>query len=491
MIEPDVVVVGLGSAGAAVARAFADEGRRVVAIDKRAVGDTGARWVNAVPEWCFERARVRMPSGDELFVEHHDASSRAMHMLAPVGGGRLTLRGAPVLHVDMRRLVDRLAKEAIDAGVEVRRAHVSGIELQGDRVVAVRIDEAGRDVRLPARLVVDASGLGGAIRSRVPQLARICPPAEPENRCVAAQFQYEVRDRAGLEAFLAKHDAAPGHDLAFPSIAGGFSTLTLFTTPAHDRIGVLTGSIPAIGAADARTMMTRFVESQPWIGARLWGGRGAIPLRRPYRVLARAGVALVGDAACQVHSAHGSGVGIGLVAARMLADAVRGEDDPGSSDALHRYERSFHLEHGGVLGAADAFRRHVQGATAEELSALIAEGLLDESLAMAALAQRPTRPSPALALRLAPRATRAPAAALRFFPIAARTALIDRVAALVGSRRVGELVERGLDALVGETPRAVGPGAWREHADEEARAHAERPTSELPRRPRDPGEGGT
>jgi hypothetical protein len=61
----------------------------------------------------------------------------------------------------------------------------------------------------------------------------------------------------------------------------------------------------------------------------------------------------------------------------------------------------------------------------------------------------------------------------------------------VGSRRVGELVERGLDALVGETPRAVGPGAWREHADEEARAHAERPTSELPRRPRDPGEDGT
>jgi flavin-dependent dehydrogenase len=487
--DADVVVVGLGSAGAAVAGALAAQGRRVIAVDKRAIGDTGARWVNAVPEWCFERARVRAPSGDELFVTHHDASARAMHMLAPVGRGRLTLRGAPVLHVDMRRLCDRLAREAMDAGVEVRRAHVSSVELSGDRVVAVRIEEAGREERIAARLVVDASGLGGAVRARVPQLARICPPTEPENRCVAAQFQYEIRDRAGFEAFLARHEAEPGHDLAFPSIAGGFSTLTLFTTPDGDRVGVLTGSIPAIGAADARTMMTRFVESQPWIGARLWGGRGAIPLRRPYRVLARAGVALVGDAACQVHSAHGSGVGIGLVAARMLADATKGHDDPGSDTALHAYERSFHLEHGGVLGAADAFRKHVQGASAEELSALIAEGLLDESLAMAALAQRPTRPSPALALRLAPRATRAPAAALRFFPIAARTAVIDRVAALVGSRRVGAWVERGLEALVGETPRELGAGGWREHADEDARTNAERATSELP--PRPPKRGGS
>jgi flavin-dependent dehydrogenase len=437
---------------------------------------------------------VRTPSGDELFVEHHDASSRAMHMLAPVGGGRLTLRGAPVLHVDMRRLCDRLARDAVAAGVEVRRARVSSVELSADRVVAVRVEEGGREERIAAQLFVDASGIGGAVRSRVPQLARICPPPEPENRCVAAEFQYEIRDRAGFEAFLSRHGAEAGHDLAFPSIAGGFSTLTLFTTPERDRVGVLTGSVPAIGAADAGTVMTRFVESQSWIGARLWGGRGAIPLRRPYRVLARASVALVGDAACQVHSAHGSGVGIGLVAARMLAEATKGADDPGLDDALHRYERSFHLEHGGVLGAADAFRRHVQGASAEELSALIAEGLLDESLAMAALAQRPTRPSPALALRLAPRATRAPAAALRFFPIAARTAVIDRVAALVGSRRVGELVERGLDALVGETPRTIGPGRWREHADEEARSNADRSTSERPPEPSGPAErreGGT
>ncbi|MFO0712486.1 MAG: tryptophan 7-halogenase [Sandaracinus sp.] len=458
----DVLVVGLGSAGAAVAQALAAEGRRVVAIDKREVGETGARWVNAVPEWCFERARLRAPSGGELFVAHHDASSRAMHLLAPEGGGRLTLRAPPVLHVDMRRLVDRLVHDAIGAGVTVRRGRIASVELEGGRVVALRVEDGGREERIAARLVVDASGLGGAVRERVPQLARVCPAASPENLCVAAQFQHEVRDRAGLEAFLETHGASPGHDIAFPSIAGGFSTLTVFTSPALDRVGVLTGSIPATGAADAKEMMARFLAREPWIGPRLWGGRGAIPLRRPYRVLARAGVALIGDAACQVHSAHGSGVGIGLVAARMLADAVRGADDPGADEVLAQYERSFHREHGGVLTAADAFRRHVQGASAAELSTLIAEGLLDEALAMAALAQRPTRPSPALVLRLAPRALRNPGPALRFFPIAARTAVLDRVAALVGSRRVGASVERSIDSLVGEAPRHVGPGAWRE-----------------------------
>ncbi|MBN8612302.1 MAG: FAD-dependent monooxygenase [Deltaproteobacteria bacterium] len=468
MIDTDVLVVGLGSAGAAIARALADEGRRVLAIDKRTIGATGARWVNAVPRWCFEHAGVLVPSGDELFVSHdpHALEGRegahAFHLVAPDGKSSLRMDAPPVLHVDMRKLVDRLVADAQRAGVETRHARVSSIELRGDRVIGVRIDQNGTEELVRTRLVIDASGIGGSVRTRVPQLATICPAPDPEHRCVAAQYQFEVKDRAALEEFLAQHGARLGHDVAFPGIAGGYSTLTLFTSPTADRVGVLTGSIPAIGVAEAQHVLDRFVARHPWIGARLFGGRGAIPVRRPYRVLARSGVALLGDAACQVHAAHGSGVGMGLVAARLLVEATRGADDPGSDAVLRAYERSFHRTLGGVLSVADAFRRHIQGATAEELSSLLSGGLLDASLAMDALVQRPTRADLSLAMRMAPRAARSPRVAMSFLPLAAKSAIVDRVGRFTGSARIGDLVDRSLDSLLGDAPRAPGRGAWRE-----------------------------
>jgi len=459
--EVDVVVVGMGSAGAAAARFLASSGRRVLAIDKREAGATGARWVNAVPRWCFEAATVTAPSGDELFGGVSAGPDHAFHLVAPDGKSRLALRSPPVLHVDMRRLCDRLVHEAREAGVEPWPGRVSGGQVRCDRVRALRVSTDRGETTVRTRLVVDASGIGGAIRSRVPQLARICPDPEPEHRCVAAQFQFAVRDPAGLEAFLAAQEAQLGHDVAFPGVAGGFSTLTVFSTRARDVVGVLTGSIPSIGAQDARDVLDRFVASQPWIGERLWGGRGAIPVRRPYDVLARSGVALIGDAACQVHAAHGSGVGMGLLAARALSDAASAADDPGSDAVLARYEALFQGAHGGLLAAADAFRRFVQAASAADLSALIAEGLLDERLAMDALAQRPTRPDVRLALGIAPRAARAPRLAMRFAPLAVKTGLLDRLGTLHGRAR-SATITRMIEGLVGPAPRSRGPGPWNE-----------------------------
>ena len=53
--DVDVLVVGAGSAGSAVALALAGDGRRVMLVDKLERGTTGARWVNAIHRWCFER----------------------------------------------------------------------------------------------------------------------------------------------------------------------------------------------------------------------------------------------------------------------------------------------------------------------------------------------------------------------------------------------------------------------------------------------------
>jgi menaquinone-9 beta-reductase len=82
-----------------------------------------------------------------------------------------------------------------------------------------------------------------------------------------------------------------------------------------------------------------------------------------------------------VFSAHGSGIGVGLVAGKLLAEAVAG------AGALSAYERRFQREHGGLLAAYDLFRRHAQGMSVAELATLMRVGLLDAESARAGTAQ--------------------------------------------------------------------------------------------------------
>ena len=458
--DVDVLVVGAGSAGAAAALALARDGRSVMLVDKRQRGTTGARWVNAIPRWCFERSGFGAPRASALFVSHAPGEDRAMHLVAPGGKARVVMRGVDVLHVDMRALVGDLVDRAEAAGALLRRGRVADVAVEGGRARAVSFEDGSARFTVRARLIVDASGIGGAVRRRVGVLSRACPDAEPRDRCVAAQAQYEVRDRGALSAFLSRHGLRPGDDVAFSGVAGGYSTLTLFTRKDLSEVGVLAGSIPSLGVLDGGALLDRFIADAPFLGARIYGGRGAIPLRRPYTTLGAGAVALVGDAACQVYSSHGSGVGIGLLAARALADAVRPHDDAGRREALEAYGRRFRGAHGGLLAASDAFRRHVQGLGPGDLDRMLGAGLLDESLASAAIEQRPARPDLAFLLAAPTRVARSPGAAARFLPLAARAVLLDRLGPLTALPAIGGSIDRALEALVGRASEDAAPAAW-------------------------------
>ncbi|APR87363.1 Digeranylgeranylglycerophospholipid reductase [Minicystis rosea] len=454
--ETDVLVVGAGSAGAAAAGFFAARGRRVAIVDKRPRGETGARWVNAVPAWCFDAAGVARPRGEEtpLGDEPH-----TFHLFGPARRGHVKLEDVPMAHVDMRRLVQRLLDGAAEAGATVHRGHVEGIERDGERVRAISFIDGATRFTLRARLVIDATGLGAAVRRLVPALAEACADVEASDRCAAAQYHHEIADRAAFRAFMERHGAKPGDDIAFSGVAGGYSTLALFTRSDASAISVLTGSIPALGVPSGAALHKRFVAGAPWIGRVLFGGAGAIPLRRPYTLLGAHGVALVGDAACQVYASHGSGVGMGLLGARALADAAEGTDDPGSDEVLARYTSSFHAAHGGLLAASEAFRRFSQGLRATEVDDILASGLLAPAIASAGLVQRPTRPDARFLLGAPARALRAPEAAARFLPFAVRSVLLDRLGSFNGARP-GAMLDRWIGKLVGHASPAPEEGGW-------------------------------
>jgi flavin-dependent dehydrogenase len=388
-----VVIVGAGTAGAALAKLCAERGLRVVVVDRGPLDAAGAHWLNAVPGRHFDEAGIARPAGEELAGDNV-----AFHILAGRGPERAVIRDHGVLEVDMALLVARLQRDARDAGA-ILEGHVRALGVD-DRTLSTDRGTVRADC------IVDASGLGGA---------RLLggPPDARGDLCAAAQDVYAIRDRAAAEAFLERHAVPPtGEVLSFAGTAGGYSVLNVRLV--DDHVSLLTGSIPARGNPSGRAMMDEFVASQSWIGAPIRRASRAIPLGRPRDVLVSGRVAALGDAARQVFSAHGSGIGAGLVAARMLADALA--QGKGPEAYAVRWQRS----EGGLLAAYDVFRRMAQELTVEDMARLMRAGLLDEDMMRPGMTQSPPDLRPRLLARKAPAALRERRLAQRIADVGAR-----------------------------------------------------------------------
>lgn len=409
--EVDVAIVGAGTSGAAAARYFAERGARVVCVERRALDEAGARWVNGVTRAALAEAGITLPAGAAFGKPH------PFHLVT--ASGRVSVREHDVIDIDMRALVALLQGQAQDAGAAlVGETTVRGRD--GDTLITDR-------GRVRARWLVDASGLAGARLLDQPRVGA-------EHLCAAAQAVFEVSDRAAARAWFHAAGVAPGEIYGRLGVAGGFSILNVRLHGDADTVGILTGSIPALGFPSGKAMLDEMVRTHPWIGRRVFGGSGAIPLRRPYDRLAGDNVALLGDAACQVFPAHGSGIGAGILAAKLLAETLTG------GGALRDYEVAWHRRWGGLFAAYDAFRRWNQTLAPELLDLLMTSGVIDPVVARAGLDQV----MPALSLSsLAPKAR----------ALGRQRALLPglaKVAARVGAAQLLSAIyprsERGLDA---------------------------------------------
>ena len=310
-------------------------------------------------------------------------------MISPSGATRFSVGDSPIIDVDMRELTADLWRQAARSGVEFRwRTRLAHVELSGGRPTAVVCEDRDGDLRrFSAQLFVDATGLSAELRHRVPALASTCPRPGGSDLCSARQLVFQVASADGAKDFLIEHGVKAGAAVDFMSPAGGFSVEVIRIEPDLSEVSVLVGTIGDRSHGDAASMMARLRESHPWIGEPIFGGGGMIPLRRPYDTLGAPGVALVGDAACQVMAGHGSGVGYGLMAGAMLAEAATRHGDLGSSEAMWEYQASYHHEFGAILAGYDLFRRYTSTIGSDGVERLFRAGLFDAQLASPGLNQ--------------------------------------------------------------------------------------------------------
>ncbi len=442
--EGDVVVVGAGPAGAWAAACLARGGARVALVDRRPRGDAGAQWVNGLASWLLDEAGCVHPRPPELLGAGHRFT-----ILSPLGNHRVDVDDHPLYEVDMRLLGLRLADEAEAAGAEMLWETVAEeVEIgSAGRPVALTATRTSGGIeerlRLRASVFVDASGLPAVLRRQVPRLAHACPPPAPSDLCVAAQEVREISDRGGARAFLGRHDAEPEQTLAWTGVEGGYSVLNVRVDADFNRMSILTGSTALPRYRSGRRILDDFARQHDWVGPRIFGGSRALPLRRPYSRLVAPGIALLGDAACQVYPTHGSGIGIGLAAARMLADAILGalrrREDPGARPAMWGYSSAFHRKWGALMCSADAFRRFSQTLRPADVDRMMGHGILSPQMVADGLAQRPASVHLDGLWTQLRGMSKAGDLAARLIPVLARLPLIERVAATYPKRDSGHI----------------------------------------------------
>jgi flavin-dependent dehydrogenase len=390
----DIAVVGAGSAGAATAYCLAHAGWRVALLDQQPFDRAGARWVNGVQPAAYDFAGIPRPEAPEMISRNFGF---AIIPALSTHGFRLDTQ--PMWNVDMRLHVARLHRICREAGVQMfESVGIRSVDLKDGRPVALNCQynspSAGSATfSIAAKLFVDAAGMRGPIRSQVPELARHTPSVPSKHICTAMQEECEIADPESAGRFVARFGARPGDAIGIMSVDGGFSTFTYHIAADLSHVGCLAGSIADGKHATGPQLLARLKREQSWIGRGLFGGGGLIPLRRPYDRLTAPGIALVGDAACQVFPASGSGIALGMQAGKMLSDAVSTHDDPGCLEALWSYQSNFQRHIGIDLATFDLFRRFSQSLDADETTRLIHSGLMGAETFGAGLHQVFSSPS--------------------------------------------------------------------------------------------------
>jgi len=314
----DVAVVGAGPAGALTARLAASAGLSTLLLDRRDF----PRW--KVCGACLNAAGVqvlRSAGLDGILEGSRALPLRGLRLSGWGGDAVVPLPGGVVLS---RRALDlALVEAAAAAGAVLRKGAATdrGVDLDGVRVLAVRDDAGEGAVR--ARVVVDASGLGGLPRRGSPG-----PVTRPTNSA-----------RVGVGAVLGASGSCEAGWIRMFAGRGGYVGMvsqedgTLDVAAALDRVWLRSHSGPeAAVAALVREAGGRLPE-----GSVLDGWQGTQALRRERIGVAEERLFRVGDAAGYVEPFTGEGIAWALTGSALLAPLVAAGARRWSPDLSRRW----------------------------------------------------------------------------------------------------------------------------------------------------------
>jgi geranylgeranyl reductase family protein len=298
----DLAVVGLGPAGAHVARRAAEQGHAVVALERGSIGRPLACSGHVSRDlWDF------LPPAATEDLRLHEIRGARFH-LDGVDRAYPFYREEPISNVIDRVGLDRrLATLAAEAGAEIRTERTVTAVEEGPEAVSLTAQGPAGTETVEARLVVGADGPNSTVR-------RELGLPEPGEQLVGVLQHVPDSDH---DDFVDVHLTAP--------------TFFAWRIPRGDA-GVEYG-LAAPPDYDVTDHLDRWLQAENAATGARFGGH--IPIGPPDRVHTDRAI-LVGDAAAQTKPFTGGGILYGLRAAEIAATTL----DP-ENPTTAAYERAW------------------------------------------------------------------------------------------------------------------------------------------------------
>ncbi len=366
----DVVIVGAGTGGAYAAYLLSKRGFKVALLESKSGSQLGVK-----------------VCGDGLGMHHVERMSKYLNPNPSVFSN--VIRGVELFSPDMSvrymiagegYVLDRfewgrwLIREAVNAGAELYEGHTAmGPILEKGMVVGVKARDhrtgAVREFR--AKVVVDASGSAGSVRTKLPEEWPISEKLQPEDVSHAyrevAEIGVDVEAPEYIKIYLSSVVAPGGYWWIFPR------------SPNVINVGLgIWGKLRINPVENYK----RYILKMPFMEGRrvVHAGGGYIPTRRPLKSLVANGIMAVGDAAAAVNPIHGGGIGQALLSAELAAETIEEVAELGRYDeaALWRYNVKYMKAWGYRQAQLDVFRLMLQTLTDDELNYGLSRKLLTE-----------------------------------------------------------------------------------------------------------------
>jgi digeranylgeranylglycerophospholipid reductase len=318
--EFDIIVVGAGPAGSMAAKTVAQNGIRVLLLEKDPVVGIPLCCAEAIsvygmhqffrpdPGWIsakINKLTLTSPSGHKVEVDHPDAA-----------------------YVLDRKLFDKdlaIRAGAEGAEIKVNSCAVSLIKEDG-KIKGVKVDENGEQKEYRAQVIVGADG----IESMVGRWAGIDTSLQLKQ--MDSAFQYlvvsEEIDPECMEFYVGEKLAPGGYVWVFPK--------------GQNCANVGLGMSPALAPdLKPKELLDDFVKKRFTrfsVGERVMGGIPTFSRKNPY---VKENLLLVGDAGRIIDSLSGAGIANALLSGKMAgqvaSEYVRGKNLP--VEFLKKYER--------------------------------------------------------------------------------------------------------------------------------------------------------
>jgi 2-polyprenyl-6-methoxyphenol hydroxylase-like FAD-dependent oxidoreductase len=371
----DIITVGGGLGGAALAKAMAEHGARVLVLERETHFKDRVRGEGMFPWGVTETQTLGLY---ELLRTTcaHEAPRFGLYLGPEFGEPRdlptTTPQQLPALTFYHPAMQEVLLQAAADAGAEVRRG-ASVREVKPGRRPTVVVEQEGRVEDIPARLIVGADGRGSVVR----KWAGFPVHQDPERLLLSGVLFEEMgTPQEDTVYYVISPDLGQGVPLV-PQGGGRVRAYLTQTKATSTRLQ---------GGAD----LPRFIEESVRSGAPAeWyaGAKAAGPLatfdgadtwvEHPYKN----GVALIGDAAASSDPAWGQGLSLTVRDVRVLRDHLLRQAN--WDEAGHAYAEE-HDRHYGVIHTVDNWLSQMFFAIGPEAEACRAR-------AFPLIAQDPTR----------------------------------------------------------------------------------------------------